>query len=121
MKNKFIGETIISITLIVLLSFFLNPLELMMPQSMHALMIPLLVVLFVIFTGLLWKEAPGDEREQLHKYIASRFAYFAAITTLVIAIIIQSSQKTIDPWLIITICIALLAKIAGLIYSYLKH
>ena len=121
MKNKFIGETIISIALIILLSLFLNPLELTMPQSMHALMIPFLVILFIIFSAILWKEAPGDERERLHKFISSRFAYFAAITTLIIAVISQSFQKSIDPWLIITLCITLLAKIAGLIYGHLKH
>jgi uncharacterized membrane protein len=121
MKSNFIGETIISIVLIALLVFFLNPLELMMPQSMHVIMIPLLVVLFIVFAGVLWKETSGDERENLHKFIASRFAYFAAIATLVIGIVMQSFQKAIDPWLIITICVALLAKIAGLIYGYFKH
>lgn len=121
MKNKFIGEAIISIILIGLLVFFLNPLELMMPKSMHAIMIPLLIVLFIVFTGVMWKETPGDEREQLHKFIASRFAYFAAIATLIIGIVTQSFQKSIDPWLIITICIALLAKIVGLIYGYFTH
>jgi len=121
MRNNFIGEAIISIILIALLAFFLNPLELMMPQSMHMIMIPMLVVLFVVFTGVLWRETAGDEREQLHRFIASRFAYFAAIATLVIAIVVESFQKAIDPWLIITLCIALLAKIAGLIYGYFKH
>lgn len=121
MKNNFIGEAIISILLIALLIIFLNPMELSMPQSMHEIMIPLLLALFVIFTGVLWKEKSGDEREQLHKFIASRFAYFAAISTLIIAIVVQSFQKAIDPWLIIAICVALLAKIAGLIYGYFKH
>ena len=121
MINRFIGEAIISVVLIALLVFFLNPLELMMPQSIHAIMIPLLVVLFIVFAGVIWKESPGDEREQLHKFIASRFAYFAAIATLIIAIVAQSFQKAIDPWLIIAICVALLAKIVGLIYGYVKH
>lgn len=121
MKNKFIGEAIISIILIALLAFFLNPLELMMPASMHMIMIPLLLVLFAVLTGVLWKETPGDEREQLHKFISSRFAYFAGITTLVVGIVVQSFQNAIDPWLIVTICVVLLAKIAGLIYGYLRH
>ncbi|HEV2339653.1 MAG TPA: hypothetical protein VGT05_02670 [Patescibacteria group bacterium] len=121
MKNKFIGEAIISVVLIALLVFFLNPLELVMPQSVHMIMIPFLVVLFIVFTGVLWKETPGDEREQLHKFIASRFAYFAAVATLIIGIVMQSFEKAIDPWLIITICVALLAKITGLIYGYFRH
>lgn len=121
LKNNFIGEAIISVVLIALLLFFLNPLELMMPKSMHAIMVPLLLVLFIAFTGVLWKETSGDERDNLHKFIASRFAYFAAVATLIIGIVMESFQKAIDPWLIITICVVLLAKIAGLIYGYFRH
>jgi glycerol uptake facilitator-like aquaporin len=121
MKNNFLIETIISLVLIGLLVFFINPLDLLMPQSMHPLMVPLLIILFIVFAGFLWKEMPGDEREQLHKYISSRFAYFAVITALIVGIIVQNFHNKIDPWLIITICIALLAKILGLIYGYFKH
>ncbi len=121
MKNKFVGEIVISVILIGLLVFFINPLDLLMPQPLHPFMAPFLVVLFIVFAGLLWKETPGDEREQLHKFIASRFAYFAVITTLVAGVIFQSFKGEIDPWLIMAICIALLAKILGLIYGYMKH
>ncbi|MDE2025531.1 MAG: hypothetical protein KGJ07_03490, partial [Patescibacteria group bacterium] len=82
MKSNFIGEGVISIILIALLIFFLNPLELSMPQSVHMIMVPLLIVFFIVLIGVLWREAPGDEREQLHKFIASRFAYFAAVGVL---------------------------------------
>ncbi len=121
MKNNFIGEVIISVILIAFIISFLDPFQLIMPHSMHPLMAPLLVILFVVFAGLLWKETPGDEREELHKFIASRLAYFAGIATLVAGIVIQSFQKAVDPWLIIAICIMLLAKILGLIYGYFRH
>lgn len=121
MKNKFIGEVIISLTLIGLLIFFIDPLNLFMPRSLHPLMIPFLIVLFIVFAGFLWRETPGDEREQLHKFIASRFAYFAAIAALITGVVLQSFQGQIDPWLIYAICIALLAKILGLIYGHIKH
>ena len=121
MHNTFFGEAIISGALIILLAFFLNPLELMMPDSMHAIMVPLLLVLFVVFASILWKETPGDERAHLHKFIASRFAYFASVTGLIIAIIFQSVKNAIDPWLVIVLCFILPAKIAGLIYGYIRH
>lgn len=121
MKNNFIGEIIISVSLIGLLVFFINPLDILMPQPLHPFMAPFLVVLFIIFSGFLWKEAPGDERAQLHKFIASRFAYFAVITTLIIGILVQSFNGRVDPFLIIGICIALIAKIFGLIYAHIKH
>ncbi len=121
MKNKFIGEIIISLALIGLLVFFINPLDLLMPQSLHPFMVPFLVVLFIIFAAALWKETPGDEREQFHKFIASRFAYFAVIATLTFGVIFQSFKGEVDPFLVISLCIGLLAKILGLIYGHIKH
>lgn len=121
MKNNFFGETIISIALIILLILFINPTDLLMPQEMHQLMVPLLVILFIVFSGFLWKEKAGDEREQLHKFISSRFSYFAVIATLIVGVIIQSSKGVIDPWLIIAICIALLAKIIGRFYGHFRN
>ncbi len=121
MKNKFIGEIVITIILLGLLSLFFNPVGLFMPQQMHALMIPTLIIVFIIFLGFLWKEKSSDERESLHKFIASRFAYFAAVTTLMIGIIIENNQHALDSWLVVTVCIMLLAKILGLVYGYFKH
>ena len=121
MKNNFIGEIVISFTLIGLLVFFINPFDLLMPQPLHPFMVPFLAVLFIIFAGLLWRETPRDEREQFHKFIASRFAYFAVIATLIVGVILQSFKGEVDPFLIIGICIALLAKIFGLIYGHIKH
>lgn len=121
MKNNFFGEILISLFLIGLLLFYINPLYFMMPEIMHPLMIPVLLVIFIIFGATVWREAPGDEREQLHKYISSRFAYFAGIAVLILAIILQTLNDVLDPWLVITACSILLAKLIGIIYGHLKH
>ena len=105
MKNKFIGEIIISLLLIGLLIFFINPLDLLMPHALHPFMAPFLVVLFIIFAAFLWKETPGDEREQMHKFIASRSAYFATIAILIVGVVLQSFMGEIDPWIVIGICV----------------
>ena len=57
----------------------------------------------------------------MHKFIASRSAYFATIATLIIGVVLQSFKGEIDPILIIAICIGLLAKIIALIYGHIKH
>ncbi|MEK7551258.1 MAG: hypothetical protein AAB532_01525 [Patescibacteria group bacterium] len=123
MNNKFnfLGETIISLFLVGLLVFFINPLDLLMPKELHLFMVPTLILFFVIFAGVVWKEKTTDERQELHKLIASRFAYFASVTILVIGIIYQSYYGSIDPWLVIAVCVILLSKIFGLIYGYIKH
>src|SRR5579872_378397 len=120
MKNSFTGEVIISILLVVLLVFFLRPLPTSMPTSMHVVMAPLLIVLFVIFASVMWREIPGDEREQLHKFISARFAYVASVAILVVGVAVQSIQKVVDPWLVSALCIILLAKVAGLVYGYFR-
>ena len=123
MKNKFIGELILSAVLICLLLFFLKPVLVFLPLPMHPFMIPLLVILFIIFAGMLWKERPSDEREQLHTFIASRFAYFASVAILISRNYHTTpyAQGAIDPWLIIAICVMLLAKILGFLYGHLRH
>ncbi len=123
MKNNlnFLGETLISLFLVGLLIFFVNPLDLLMPKELHLFMIPTLVLLFVVFTAIIWKEKAIDEREQLHKYISARFAYFASITVLVLGIIYQSAYNAVDPWLIIAVCVILLSKLIGLVYGHFRH
>lgn len=121
MRSNFLGEIVLSVILVGVLIFFVQPVYHMMPDVMYPLMSPLLVIIFILLAATLWKEAPGDERIQLHKLIASRFAYFAAITTLVIAIIYQTTQGKLDAWLVITACVLLLAKIFGTVYAKFRH
>jgi hypothetical protein len=121
MKGSLIFEIAISVFLILILAVSLEPVSLTMPRQMNTIMVPTLILFLVIFAAFLWKEKPGDERERLHRFMASRFAYFAGITTLVIGIIFQSINHSIDPWLVITAGVILLAKILGLIYGHFKH
>jgi len=51
MRNNFLGEIVISLALIGILVFFINPFSLLMPQPLHPFMAPFLAVLFIIFTG----------------------------------------------------------------------
>ena len=80
-----------------------------------------ILIFFYIFYFTNTKEKTSDERQQLHRFIASRFAYFASVTVLFLGIIYQSAYNAVDPWLIIAVCVILLSKIAGLVYGHLKH
>jgi len=116
MKNN-IGEIVISIILLGLVVVFANPMAFTMPEQMHEVMGPSLVILLAIFAAVFWREQKGDEREALHKYIAARFAYFAGVAVLLLAILLQSLRHVLDPWLVIAVAVMLLAKIFGLLYS----
>lgn len=121
MKNNLLQEISVSVVLIVLLILFLNPFELWMPPVLLMMMVLGLVVVFSIFASFIWRENSRDEREGLHKMMAGRFAFLAGTASLVIGIIIQSFKHELDFWLVFTLGIMILAKIAGLIYSRAKH
>lgn len=121
MKNKFFSEIVISVVLIILLLFLLNPMDFWMPTSVHMMMLVGLAVGFVLFAGLMWRETARDEREQLHKVIAARFSYLIGIASLVTGVIIQSLNHTLDIWLIIALSSMIFGKIAGRIYAELKN
>ncbi len=121
MKEIHAGELLISVILILLLIFFLNPFHILMPDPMLTLMIVILLVLFGIFAGFVFKESVHDERESLHRFIAARFAYLVGTGVLVIGIIIQSLSHSVDIFLVVTLILMILAKIFGFLYAKNKH
>lgn len=121
MKNSFLGEIVISLVLIVLLILIINPLNFWMPNQAHMMMVIALGVLFMIFASFVWREKTTDERDNLHRSIASRFAYVTGTGLLVIAIIVQILTHTLDMWIVVVLGTMILAKIIGLWYAKIKH
>ncbi len=117
MKNKFLTEISISTILIVLLIFLLDPFKILMTTPVQMMTIAAVLIIFISFCAFVWKEKSKDEREQLHKQIASRFAYLSGASVLIIAIVIQSINHSIDPWIVIALIVMILAKIAGSLYA----
>jgi hypothetical protein len=88
-----------------------------MTEAVHMTMLGMIVALFAIFAMFLWKEAPGDERDQLHRFIAARFAYTTAGALLLLGTIIQAFAHQIDPWLPFVLGAMVFAKIIGRSYA----
>lgn len=118
MRNK--SEIFISIVFILLLVFFLNPFNVLMPDPLVTMMITLLLLLFGIFASFIFHEKARDERENLHKLIAARYAYLAGAGVLVVGIIYQTLQHALDTFLVVTLIVMILARIFGFIYAK-KH
>lgn len=117
MKNNILPEIIIPIVLIVLLILLLDPFMVLMPSTLQMLILVLILIIFSSFSLFIWKEKSHDEREELHKNIASRFAYISGSLVLVLGITFQSLNHSLDPWLLIALIIMILAKIIGSIYA----
>lgn len=88
---------------------------------MESTVILLFILMVILFIGFIWKEKVKDERESLHRHISSRFAYLAGVAVLAVGIITQTINENLDPWLVVVICIMILGKLFGLIYSRVKH
>src|SRR3989344_3467470 len=110
MKNNFLTEIIISAVLIGLLVLLLNPFEFLMTTPVQTMTIAAILIIFVSFCVFVWKEKSKDEREQLHKQIASRFAYLSGASILLVGVIIESFNHNLDPWLILALIVMILAK-----------
>jgi hypothetical protein len=79
-------------------------------------------IVMAIFLALLWREQVHDEREQLHRFMASRAAYLLGSGTLAVAIVVEKLQNnTVDVWLVAALSIMVLAKLMGLLYSKINH
>lgn len=120
MKNN-VAESIITLVLAVLLVFLVNPLDLFMPSMMQMLAVALAGLLFLVFAGFVWREQVADEREELHRFLAARFAYLVGAGILMLAVLVQSLAHILDPWLIVALIGMLIAKVAGRMYAKSRY
>lgn len=121
MKNNFKIEFIISILLIILLIYLLEPFDLYMSNAMQHVALVFIILLSVLFLGFAWKEKARDERESLHRQISSRFAYLSGFIILALGVVAQALKHQLDFWLILALSVMILSKMVGLIYSQTKH
>ena len=117
----FIGEIIISVCLAILLMLLASPIDLLMPTNTSVMLIGALVLVFLIFSTIVWKEKAADERENLHRLQAGRISFLIGSSILVLGIIVQSLRHDIDIWLILGLLGMVITKILSRIYSQIKQ
>lgn len=110
-------EIITSVILVLLLALILNPFDFWMPNMMHMMVLAIIVAAFGTFASLVLRERAIDERENVHRMFADRIAFLSGSTILVVGIFIQALDDNIDPWLIATLVVMVLAKTLALLYS----
>lgn len=121
MRTKpYVNEITIAFTLIVLLILCLNPLDVFMPSRIVMILLVAIVILFSVFAALLWREKPRDERESLHRMVASRIGFLTGSTILLIAIVFQEFHHESDPWLTIALVGMIIGKMIGFLYGEKK-
>ncbi|PIR82932.1 hypothetical protein COU19_03280 [Candidatus Kaiserbacteria bacterium CG10_big_fil_rev_8_21_14_0_10_56_12] len=108
-----IFEYLVASLLVMLLVLLGNPFMFWMPSMMTTLVLVVVAVLVVIYAGLILRERRGDERELLHRMLASRAAYLAGIVVLTIALLLQGIRGEADPWIAATLATMVLAKVVA--------
>ncbi|CAN5140976.1 hypothetical protein BH11PAT3_BH11PAT3_3570 [soil metagenome] len=117
MKNNLIIEGIISSALVLLAILLLNPFNFWMPNMMHMVMLALTLVIFAIFAIFILREKIQDERDSVHRMLSGRVAFLTGSTLLILAIVVQSLEDTVDVWLVIVLVAMVLSKLITRIYS----
>ncbi|MBP7060598.1 MAG: hypothetical protein KBA91_01295 [Candidatus Moranbacteria bacterium] len=116
MKNNLAEGAVVGV-LVALLIVLVNPFDVFMPTMMQMLLVAVAGVLFLFFASFFWKEAAADEREELHRFLAARFAYLVGTGTLMLAVLVQSFAHALDPWVVAGLIGMLLAKVGGRLYA----
>jgi purine-cytosine permease-like protein len=103
--------------IVILCAVLLNPFGIWMPTMIHMLVFTLLLAAFAVYVAFVMQEQGGDEREQEHRMFSGRVAFLSAALIAVCGIVYQGFKGPIDPWLVASLCVMLIAKIAGNLYS----
>jgi len=118
---KITAEILIGLVVLGILGIFLNPTHLLMPDSINVLLILGLILGFLAFIGLVWREQSSDEREAVHIQKAGRFSFFIGAIILVTGIVFQALRHEIDPWLLYALSGMVLSKLASRFFHNLRN
>lgn len=117
MKNNAMKEIIISSILVVLAVLLLNPFQFWMPDMFMMAILASLFVVFVLFASFVLQEKAQDEREVAHKMLSGRVAFLAGAAILTLGIIVQAFSHRVDVWLVGTLVVMVVSKVATRIYT----
>ena len=111
MKKSRLSEWLVALATIIALVLLVNPFNLIM-TSAYTLMVLMLLGLAVITFGVfVWREDYHDEREELYAMKTGRLSYFVGGAVLVVAIIVQTLQHTLDVWLVVALAAMVMTKL----------
>ncbi len=116
MNKKYTYIAVASILTFFLLTLAdLVPFWMPMMGEMMALLI--VVILLLIWVGFVMLEDAHDEREVVLIMKSGRLAYLSGLGVLIVALVVQGLNHSIDPWITIALAVMVLAKLFARIYE----
>lgn len=117
-KSYFSQEGIIAVILVGLLILCYQQIQ--MPETLSMVLHGALVLVFGVFVVFIWKERASDEREKEHQMFAGRIAFLAGSMTLFAGVVWQGLiMHDVDPWLLGSLIVMVVAKIGA--QSWASH
>ncbi len=120
-NNNLRSEIITAGIMLSILLLFIQPTKLLMPDSFALMASVLLILAFIVFASLIWMERSTDEREEFHRLNAGRISFLTGTSMLILGVVIQSFRHNVDPWLVYTLSLMVLSKIASRMYSRIRQ
>ena len=99
-----------SLALIILGILLTDPFNVTMNNMALTLLSGLLLASYGVFAGLFWHEHAADEREAVLVDKAGRLGYLSGLSVIVVGLVVQSFNHTVDPWLVLTIAVMIMSK-----------
>lgn len=115
------SEVYVSALLVLLLLTCVDPFEAFMPPLWDRTVVVLLIALYGLYAGIIYREASRDERERLHIARAERIGFLIGTGMLVMFIAFDAFAVTVEKSLIFVLGAMILAKMLGLLILRLRN
>ena len=116
-QNNFYKESLVALVLGIILVLILNPAHFWMPSMAHVSMLLALLGVFGFYASYILREVAVDERDVLHRMFASRAAYLAGTSLLIVGILYGAIRDDVNIWLIATLMVMIVTKLLARLYS----
>ena len=113
-RHTELGIAFIFIALIIGLT---DPIDLLMPSEVQTTLLVLVVVVYGFFAGLMFREKPLDEREELMLHQSSRAGFLVGTGVLLLGVVYQVANRSLDNWLIWALGSMVIVKVVWLYKS----
>ena len=94
------SEIAVSAVLVLLIVTCIDPLEALMPAGWERALIVLLIAVYGLYTGIVFRERAKDERERLHLARAERYGFLVGTGLLVLFIVLDLLSRSVGKSLV---------------------
>lgn len=104
-SDAFIGALAVGCLVLAMLPF--------MPGDISMVLVGIFIALFALFSVLIWREQPRDEREQQIIMASDRLGFLAGAVTVTLLLIVQTLRHQETFVLVVILFVMIIVKLLG--------